>query len=101
MDIMNLIQTLGFPIALVVILIWFIKDSIKHERVTSENREARLIEANKSLSESLDKTADTINNSNSVNKELSETNRLLVDKIEGKLENINGNIEKVLEKIDK
>ena len=101
MDIMNLIQTLGFPIALVVILIWFIKDSIKHERVTSENREARLIEANKSLSESLDKTADTINNSNSVNKELSETNRLLVDKIEGKLENIYGNIEKVLEKIDK
>ena len=43
--------------------------------------------------------ADTISESNKINKELSETNRLLVDKIEGRLEDIDNNIHKVVGKL--
>lgn len=99
-EIVEMIQTLGFPIALVVALIWFIKDIINRDKDESKAREDKLIEANKESSSALSKVADTMDASNKLYSELSETNRLLVDKIEGELSNIDNKLEKVLDKLE-
>lgn len=98
-DIVEFIQTLGFPIACVIACGVFIYKVVIRDKDESKDRETKLIEANNKSSEALDKVADTIERSNEVNKELSETNRILIDKIEGRLENIDTNIKKVVDKL--
>lgn len=108
MDWLQVIQTVGFPIACVIACGFFIykmtvrdkDEALKREEVANA-REEKLIEANVRASQALDKVADTITESDNVNKELSETNRLLVEKIEGSLNNLNNNMDKVLEKLSK
>lgn len=96
----TIIQSLGFPIACVVACGVFIYYIIKRDKDEAKAREDKLIEANIKSSEALDKVADTIVASDVVNKELSETNKLLVDKIEGNLVDISNNVEKVLDKLN-
>lgn len=103
MEWMNVIQTLGFPIAVAVALGVFIY--IKDQRVADEakEREDKLLNANTKSAEALDKVADTINDSNAINKELSETNRMLVSKIDNqltKIDSIDGNVNKILNKLN-
>ena len=98
-DSVTFIQTLGFPIACVIACGLFIYKVVIRDKDESKDRETQLIEANNKSSEALNKVADTIERSNEVNRELSETNRLLVDKIEGRLENIDNNITKVIDKL--
>lgn len=101
MDIIQVIQTLGFPIACVVACGIFIYKLVNRDKDESKDREAKLIAANEKTSTALEKVANTIEETNQLNKELSETNRLLVDKVDGSLNNINGNIDKILEKLEK
>lgn len=99
-DMVQIIQTLGFPIACVVALGVFLYKIINRDKDEAADREARLIETNKQISDSLQKVADTINEQNHVNSELSETNRMLVDKIEVKLDSIDTDIQQVLERLN-
>ena len=99
MDWLDVIQTIGFPIASVIACAWFIAKNVDRDRNESKEREDKLIDANIKSSEALDKVADTINQSNDINKELSETNKMLVDTIENKLDTINSNVEKVLDNL--
>ena len=55
---------------------------------------------NQKFSESLAKVAETLTESNNINRELSETNRTLVDRVELNLNEINNNVEKILDKIN-
>lgn len=99
-EIVQIIQNLGFPIACVVALAVFLYKLVTRDKDEAASREQRLIEANEKISESLQKVADTIEESNRVNSELSETNKLLVDKIEGKLDQIDTNLVQVLERLN-
>lgn len=101
MDWMQIIQTLGFPIACVVACGFFIYKLVNRNQDEAKERETKLIEANMKSAVALDKVADSISESNTVNKELSETNRLLVEKMTDKLDDIDGNVEKILTKLDK
>lgn len=100
-DIISTIQTLGFPIFCVLGLGLFIYKIIIMDKTDSKKREESLTEANVKVSESLTKLAETMHQSNEVSKSISETNRMLVDKIEGKLDGINNDIGKVLERLSK
>lgn len=99
-EIVQIIQNLGFPIACVVALAFFLYKLVTRDKDEAANREQRLIEANEKISESLQKVADTIEESNRINSELSETNKLLVDKVEGKLDQIDTNLTQVLERLN-
>lgn len=99
-EIVQIIQNLGFPIACVVALAVFLYKLVTRDKDEAASREQRLIEANEKISESLQKVADTIEESNRINSELSETNKLLVDKIEGKLDQIDTNLTQVLERLN-
>lgn len=99
-DVVQIIQTLGFPIACVVALGVFLYKIINRDKDEAADREARLIDVNEKISNSLQKVADTIEEQNHINSELSETNRMLVDKIEGKLDQIDTDIQQVLERLN-
>lgn len=99
-DVVQIIQTLGFPIACVVALGVFLYKIINRDKDEAADREARLIDVNEKISDSLQKVADTIEEQNHINSELSETNRMLVDKIEGKLDQIDTDIQQVLERLN-
>ncbi len=98
--IIEIIQTIGFPIACVLCLGFaYYKDNTRAKDEAKE-REDKLIVANTESSKALTKVADTIEKSDNINQELAETNRLLIDKMEGELNTINNNVEKVLDKLD-
>lgn len=100
-EIVTLVTNLGFPIALVLCLCWFIYKIVNRDKDEAKDREDKLIEANNKFSVALSKVGDTIEKSNDVNQELSETNRLLIDKIEPKLSTIATDIELIKENIKK
>lgn len=101
MDWMNIIQTLGFPIACVVACAFFIYKLVVRDKDEAKERENKLQENIKDNAVALSKVADTIEQSNETNKALSETNRLLVEKMEDKLTSIDNNVDKILTKLDK
>ena len=96
----DLISTVGFPIALVVAFCLFIARYV--ERATNDNkeREQSLIGANEKLSEALNKVADTIIETNSLNAKLSENNRFMSEQVNRHLEDIDNGIEKIYDKIN-
>ena len=100
MEWVDLISTVGFPIALVVAFCWFIAKYV--ERATNDNkeREQALIGANEKLSEALNKVADTIVETNSLNAKLSENNRFMSEQVNRHLEDIDNGIEKIYDKIN-
>ena len=100
MEWVDLISTVGFPIALVVGFCWFIAKYI--ERATNDNkeREQSLIGANEKLSDALNRVADTIVETNSLNAKLSENNRFMSEQINRHLEDIDDGIEKIYDKIN-
>lgn len=52
-EIVQIIQNLGFPIACVVALAFFLYKLVTRDKDEAANREQRLIEANEKISESL------------------------------------------------
>ena len=99
-NVLQIIQTLGFPIACVVACGFFIYKLVNRDKDEAKEREDRLIAANEKTSMALSKVADTIEETNALNQELSETNRLLVERVDGDLSNINTNIDKILDKLN-
>ena len=100
MEWVDLISTVGFPIALVIGFCWFIAKYV--ERATNDNkeREKSLIGANEKLSDALNRVADTIVETNNLNAKLSENNRFLSEQINRHLEDIDNGIEKIYDKIN-
>lgn len=62
-------------------------------------REEKLINANIMGSEALNNVTNTIIESNKINRELSETNRLIVEKVEETLEDISESIGLIIQKL--
>lgn len=100
MDIAQMIQTLGFPIACVVACGASMYKLVLRDKDEAKEREDKLVSANEKTSVALDKVANTIEESNMLNKELSETNRLLVEKVDNNLNNINNSMDKILERLN-
>ena len=100
MEFVEIIQTIGFPIACVIACFWFIVKNVERDRDESKNRENRLMESNEKNTEALAKVAETIETSNEINKELSETNKTLADTLNNKLTAIDKDIHKVLDKLE-
>lgn len=99
-NVLQIIQTVGFPIACVIACGFFIYKLVNRDKDEAKEREDRLIAANEKTSMALSKVADTIEETNALNQELSETNRLLVERVDGDLSNINTNIDKILDKLN-
>ena len=97
----DLISKLGFPIAIsVAIVVVFIKII---NRIMDENkeRELRSAEQQERTNTTLTNIASTIERSNDTNEQLAETNRLLVDKVEGDLTGIKSSLDIINNKLDK
>jgi len=80
-DIVNLIQTLGFPIAVSVSLGFFIYKLINRDKDEAKAREERMAEA-------LRESSQAITESTKVNAALAATNELLAKDIKSSLDQI-------------
>lgn len=99
MDINALIENLGFPIACVLALGWYInkkdqdaKEERLREREDDKQDKERLFQEityNRDVNEKLLKT----------NQEVSETNRILVKDFTDKVDSIDTKVDKILEKV--
>lgn len=97
----DIITKLGFPIAVCLALgLVFYKIII---RIMDENKEREQAnrESQEKLTQGLNEVAKTIEKSNDVNQELSNTNRILVDKIEGDLVGIKSTLDSINNKLEK
>lgn len=100
MDWMQVLQNFGFPIFCVIACGIFIYKLVQRDKDEAKEREDKLYEMQTANTIQLSRIADTISTSNEVNKEISETNRMLVDKMEDKLVDIDSNVEKILDKLN-
>lgn len=80
-DVVNLIQTLGFPIAVSVSLGYFIYKLINRDKDEAKAREERMAAA-------LKESSQAINESTKVNAALAATNELLAKDIKASLDQI-------------
>ena len=80
-DVVNLIQTLGFPIAVSVSLGFFIYKLINRDKDEAKAREERMAEA-------LKESSQAINESTKVNAALAATNELMAKDIKVSLDQI-------------
>lgn len=94
MEWVQIIQTLGFPIACVVACAWFIAKNVDRDRDESKEREDKLIEANVKNADALVKVADTIERTN-------EINQNLMDKLDTKIDKVEQDVKQILDIIDK
>jgi len=85
MDIITMIQTLGFPIACVVACGWFIYKMWTKSTDQNEKREEKLYM--------------TLGEVNATNKEISETNRMLVEQFTSDMTQVREDIAEIKEVI--
>lgn len=91
--IVTIIQTLGFPIACVVACGYFIYKLVNRDKDEAKERENRLLDSNLKSAEALEKVSDTI-------KETNEINKSLMDKLDNKIDKLDGDVNKILDKLD-
>lgn len=96
----EIVTQLGFPITCTLALGYMLFRFAKRWIDDSNEREESMITTNQRFSEALAKVAETLNESNNINRELSETNRTLVDRVELNLSALNNNVEKILDKLN-
>lgn len=97
----DIINKVGVPVACLLacgFVIWYLIKRIMDESVS---REKQLIEANSKNSDALSKIADTIHETNEVNRELSEKNKVLTEIINSKLDGIDKDVNKVIDILHK
>lgn len=87
-DIVTLIQTLGFPIAVAVACGWFIYKIVNRDKNEAREREVRACEQQAALAEALDKASDAIQESTRVNSALADTNKMMATEIKVSLDKI-------------
>ena len=95
----DIVTQLGFPVACTLALGYVLYKLVKHWLEDSHEREESMTTKNEKIRKSHAKVAETLNESNNINRELSETNRTLVDRVELNLNEINNNVEKILDKL--
>lgn len=96
----EIVTQLGFPITCTLALGYMLFRFAKRWIDDSNEREENMQNINRLFSESLSKVAATLNDSNEINRELSETNRTLVERVEFNLNELNNNVEKILDKLN-
>lgn len=96
----EIVTQLGFPITCTLALGYMLFRFAKRWIDDSNEREESMTTTNQRFSEALAKVAETLTESNNINRELSETNRTLVDRVELNLTALNNNVEKILDKIN-
>ena len=96
----EIVTQLGFPITCTLALGYMLFRFAKRWIDDSNEREESMQNINKLFSESLSKVADTLNDSNEINRELSETNRTLVERVELNLNELNNNVGKILDNLN-
>ena len=96
-----LIQTLGFPIAVAIACFYFIYKIWNRTADENKAREEKWAETNHKFSETLNKVTDTIIESNRLNAELSQTNRMLVGEIKPSIINIENDVGDIKSRLDK
>lgn len=95
----GLVGTVGFPIAITIFLLFLAYKLIIMTKEDSRLREEKLIESNNKNTETLMKIANTIEASNELNRELNDTNKSLVAKIDNineRLIEINGKVDNLI-----
>lgn len=95
MDWIDVLSSVGFPIFSVLACGWFIYINVTRDRDESSKRELRLIEANEKLSEALTKVGNTIEETNELNRVLSENNKIFAEQ----LDEMNESISKILDRL--
>lgn len=100
MEWVEVIQTLGFPITCVVACGYAMYKFVTRTMDESKERESSLNGTLSKFSDTINKISETIEKTNLLNRELSETNRLLVDKVQDKLTDMSYSIGKILTKLD-
>lgn len=85
---------------LIYMLINMIKGIYDKDKDQSYEREKALIKINSEISDSLTQVANTIHETNELNKELSEKNKQLVNMLDDKLIKIENNIEVIKNSIE-
>lgn len=93
--------TWGFPIVICFAACYVLYKIVWRDKDEAKEREAKLQQSITENAVALSKVADTIDESNKVNRELSETNRHLVERMEDKLTDIDENVHKILDNLDK
>ena len=96
----GLTSTVGFPILMSGLLFWVLREVIKRDKDEAIEREKKLLENMAATVSTLNKVGESIERSDEINRELSETNRLLVEKLEDKLVGIDSNVNKILDKLN-
>lgn len=96
----GLVSTVGFPILMSGLLFCVLYIVIKRDKDEAIEREKRLLEVQADTVSTLNKVGESIERSDEINRELSETNRLLVEKLEDKLVGIDSNVNKILDKLN-
>lgn len=98
LDLLGSFSNYGVAIVFDAVLLWLLYKNITEEKKAAIEREASLISANNRTVEVLNEVAESITRSDTLNNQLSETNRLLVEKIDGRLENIDTNLKRLMDK---
>lgn len=98
LDLLGSFSNYGVAIVFDAVLLWLLYKNITDEKKAAVEREASLISANNRTVEVLNEVAESITRSDTLNNQLSETNRLLVEKIDGRLENIDTNLKRLMDK---
>lgn len=96
----EIVTQLGFPITCTLVLGYMLFRFAKRWIDDSHEREESMTTTNQKFSEALAKVAETLTESNNINRELSETNRTLVDRVELNLTALNNNVGKILDKLN-
>lgn len=99
--ILQIIQTVGYPIATAIVCAWFIYTTDKRSKDEAKAREEKQAENIAKLAEALNGATKAINESTEINKELSETNKMLVNEMKAELQNVGKNVDKILDKVSK
>jgi len=87
-DVVTLIQTLGFPIAVAVACGVFIYKFVNRDKDEAKEREVRACEQQATLAEALNKASDAIQDSTRVNSDLADTNKMMATDIKVSLDKI-------------
>lgn len=99
--VLQIIQTVGFPIAVAIACAWFIYTTDKRAKDEAKFREDKQLDNISKLSDALNGATKAINDSTDINKELSETNKMLVNEMKTELSNVGKNVDKILDKVSK
>ena len=98
-QIIQVINTVGFPIFCVLACGLFIFKVWSRDRDEQKDREDKFFAAQVKNTETLDKISDTISKSDDLNRSLSETNRKLVDEIKDNIHQIGSDVKDIKQKL--